>query len=91
MTEVTKAEFTQEEKGALIEDITNIGNLIASHDNSIFQLIAAINVVQRTLVEKGVSTNDELRAGIKAEIEKMQAIYIEELQKAQAAQTKEEA
>lgn len=75
------AEFTQEEKVALIEDITNIGNLIASHDNSIFQLIAAINVVQKTLVEKGVSTNEELRTNIKQEIEKMQAIYLEELKK----------
>ena len=80
MTEVT---WTQEEKEGLNEDLNAIGNLLASHDQSIFQVIATVNVVQRILVENGTTTNELLKSKISEEVKRMQELYLAQLEKIQ--------
>ncbi len=80
MTEIT---WTQEEKEGLSEDLNAIGNLLASHDQSIFQVIATVNVIQRLLVDNGITTNDLLKAKISDEVKRMQDLYLEQLDKVQ--------
>ncbi len=80
MTEVL---WTAEEKEGLIEDLNAIGNLLTSHDQSIFQIVATVNVLQRTLVDAGITTNEKLKEGISKEVERMQKLYLAKLEEAQ--------
>lgn len=80
MTEVL---WTQEEKDGLGEDLNAIGNLLASHDQSIFQVIATVNVIQRILVESKITTNDVLKSKISEEVKRMQELYLAQLERVQ--------
>lgn len=80
MTEVL---WTQEEKDGLGEDLNAIGNLLASHDQSIFQVIATVNVIQRILVESKIATNEVLKGKISEEVKRMQELYLSQLERVQ--------
>ena len=56
----------------LIEDIKTLGNISQQHDQTIFQLIASINGLQRILLDKESFTLEELTEATEAEASTLQ-------------------
>lgn len=76
--------LTATEKEALSNDLELIGQVIGTHDQSIFQLIASVNAMQSLAIEKGQYTQEEILKQTEKEVKKIQ-------EKFQAAQAQAEA
>lgn len=86
MTNETDAvAFTQKEKDGLANDLQTMANMLMAHDQYIFQLIAAVNVLQDKMIETKVITEAELKDGIEKETERMKAEFLDSINKKKAA------
>ena len=82
MTEQTTAStMTLEE---VEQELAGVGHAIAAHEQTIFHLITAANAIQGVLISKGLVTADEMQASMKAEAEKLAALYVKHLEKGNA-------
>ena len=56
-----------------------MGNVIQAHDQTIFQLIASLNAVQAIILDKELTTKDELVEATQKELTKMQENFMKDL------------
>lgn len=73
--------WTTVEKDGLKNDLQTMANMLMAHDQYIFQLIAAVNVLQDKLIETSVFTEDSLKESIEKETERMKAEFMESVTK----------
>lgn len=75
--------FSKEEKFNLAKDMTVIHNVLQNHDQSIFQIIAGYNALQKIMMDKLEISEEEMESTIKTEYEGIQAKFQEQIAKMQ--------
>lgn len=83
-----KEGITSQEKFDLACDLYIMADGIQSHDQSIFQLIAAINTIKKVLIDSSLITQEDFQAKINGELE---TIYKTLQSKMQSKQEEEKA
>lgn len=83
------ASLTMEEKEALAKDLELIGQVMGTHDQSIFQLIAAMNAVQELLISKDIISKEDIIGQTEIEVGKIQEKFTAAQERAEAAATAE--
>lgn len=64
--------MNENEKKGLIEDLRVIGEMLTIHDNSIFQLLASVNVLKSILIEAGITSEEKILTHVNVELKKIQ-------------------
>lgn len=64
--------MNETEKKGLIEDLRVIGEMLTIHDNSIFQLLASVNVLKSILIEAGITSEEKILTHVNVELKKIQ-------------------
>lgn len=66
------------------QEFNGVGQAIAAHEQTLFHLITAINAIQGVLIGKGLVSEAEMQASMKAEAEKLAAVYVKHLEQGNA-------
>ncbi len=82
--------LSKEEKIGLIKDLKVMQSLIQTHDQSLFQLIAAIATTQELMIDKGLVTKEEVEEKTLAKLEDIQNKFLDKLKQEQAKSEQEE-
>ncbi len=77
MTDTTKqASFTEQEKQGLANDLGMLVSMSVEHGQYIFNLIAAVNVLNDILTGAKIVSEEELKTKIEAELVKMKDEFL---------------
>jgi hypothetical protein len=82
--------LTQEEKFNLARDLAVMHSVVENHDRSVFQLIAGFNVLQKTILDAGIVTEEVFQKDIKDEILKLENIFLEKVAERDKEQSEQE-
>jgi hypothetical protein len=73
--------ISAKEKYDLACDLLVITQGLQNHDQSIFQMIAALNTVKKILIDNGTVTDEEYQKTLVGELESIQKLFAEQVQK----------
>lgn len=69
------------------QELNGIAAALASHETTLFHVVAAMNAIQRAIVEKGVTTDPEIQVLMKEEAGKLERAFIEHMRKQSGVDT----
>lgn len=69
------------EKYDLACDLLVITQGLQNHDQSIFQMIAALNTVKKILIDNGTVSEEEYQEKLVSELEQIQNLFAEQVKK----------
>ncbi len=81
--------ITQEEKYNLARDLAVMHSVVENHDRSIFQLIAGFNVLQKTILDAGIISEEDFQKDVGNEISKLENLFLEKVEKKEKEQESE--
>lgn len=82
--------ITQDEKFQLARDMTVLYHSLQSHDQTIFQLIAGFNALQKIIQEKLEVSDEQMQGVLTEELENVQKLFLNKVKQMETSEETEE-